>query len=342
MKKIPIEEAIGESLCHDMTAILAGGFKGVRFPRGHVIQAEDLEILRDMGKNHVFVWDPEQDEIHEEDAAIALLKGLKLADTFEVKGPSEGKISLHAKQDGLFIANPTAMREINQIEDWSITSIAAKCPVRNGDLLAAWRIIPLVTQRKNIEAALEIAGKQTLFELKPFKPKRVVILITGNEVYSGRIKDAFAPILTKKLADFPSEIIAIHLLPDDLDRLSSHVEDALSSDLDLVLLTGGMSVDPDDLTPSIIRRYSDQVICRGVPMQPGNMLTVAQAGKTVLMGVPAASMHARYTSLDVFLARFFADDLPDPEEIAEMGIGGLYSPNAREPWPVLSPKELEQ
>lgn len=323
MRKIPVEEAIGQTLCHDLTAILEGGFKGVKFKRGHVIAETDIPELLNMGKYYVFVWDPAADEVHEDDAARALAESLCDA-SIRYTGPVEGKFQFTAAQDGLFVVNRQALRAINSVEDYTVATRPGYTAVREGEKLAGARIVPLVTKRANVEAAVQIAKENSpVLSVRPFLPLKTGVIITGNEVYYGRIQDRFEPVMRKKLPTYGAEILGVVKCPDDLDRISAAVDGFLAQGAELILLTGGMSVDPDDLTPTAIRRTGAKLVTQGVPMQPGNMLMIAYLDKTALVGVPGASLHSPVTSLDVFLPRIFAGLAIQPEDIAAFGEGGF-------------------
>lgn len=323
MKKIRVEDAVGQTLCHDMTAILENGFKGVKFKRGHVVTEEDIPELKNIGKDHIFVWEPQTDEVHEEDAAVALcavLCGENLAQSV----PSEGKITVTAAADGLFCIDSAALRAVNSVPDYTVAVIPNYTPVKAGDTLAGARIVPLVTKRENVDAAVRIAKEHyPVLSVKPFRRLKTGIIITGSEIYYGRIEDAFEPILTEKLRHCGAEKLGCTKCPDDAEMIAAAIAAFQKQGADLILLTGGMSVDPDDVTPTAIRSTGARVAVRGVPMQPGNMLNIAYLGKTVLVGVPGASMHSTITSLDVFLPRIFAGVEITKEEIPGYGEGGL-------------------
>ncbi|MDA8126349.1 MAG: molybdopterin-binding protein [Deltaproteobacteria bacterium] len=323
MRKIRVQDAIGETLCHDMTAILESGFKGVRFKRGHVISAEDIPAMLDMGKFQVFVWEPEADEVHEDDAAMAVTEAM-CGKNVTSSGPTEGKMEIRAASDGLFCLNREALKQMNRVGDYTIACRPGYTRVAKGDLLAGARIIPLVTKRRNVDEAVRIAkANDPVLAVLPFKPLKTGIVITGSEIYHGRIKDAFEPILRAKLAGYGAEILGFRKCPDDLEMILAAIKAFLSSGAELILLTGGMSVDPDDLTPTAIRTSGARLVTQGVPMQGGNMLTMAYLDKTMLIGVPGASMRAPTTSLEVFLPRVFAGIEITEEEIAGYGEGGL-------------------
>lgn len=325
MKKIRTQEAVGMTICHDLTAIMADGFKGVMFPRGYTVKEEDVNRLLDIGKSHLYVWDPEVDEVHEDEASSTLaevLAGVNIA----LSQPVEGKVSLTATCKGLFCVNKEALQKMNEVEDYTVASLPNHVFVQEGTKLVGCRIVPLVTKRERMDEAVAIAKEVSpIFEVKPFKKLKVGVLITGSEIYYGRIQDRFEPILRRILGQYDAEILGFTLCPDDTEFMHDALQEYLAQGAELILLTGGMSVDPDDLTPTVIRESGAEVITHGVPMQPGNMLMIAYVGETALIGVPGASMKAPNTSLDVFLPRVFAGDRITKKEISSYGLGGLCS-----------------
>ena len=323
MKRLPVEHAIGETLCHDMTAIRADGFKGVAFKRGHVIRAEDVPVLLSMGKSHVFVWDPAADEVHEDDAG--LIGALALSGPgITYSGPAEGRYTLTAERDGLFTVNRPALRAFNAVPDYTAATLPTHTPVHAGDRVAGVRIIPLVAAREQVQTieALGIARGPVL-SVRPYAPLRVGIVITGTEVAAGRIKDRFEPILRSKVSDFGGRVFRVTQCPDDISAILRAARSCLAEGADLLLFTGGMSVDPDDLTPTAIRQTGAEVVVQGVPVQPGNMLMLAYLDNIPLIGVPGAAMRGRPTSLDVILPRIFVGDTLTATDFETIGEGGL-------------------
>lgn len=322
IEKIRVEDAVGLPLLHDFTAIMEDGFKGVLFKRGHVVEEYDIEALKDIGKDHIYVGELEADQVHEEDA-IAEISDALFGANIEASDVSEGKINLTSKVKGIFVIDRTLLRKINEIGDYTITCKKSYTKVEEGDRLVGARIVPLWTERRQVEKAKEILESGPIFEVKEFKKLKVGCIITGDEVYYGRIKDAFRPVLREKLAEFDAEVLGYELLPDDEDRLVGTFEKFKDEGADLVIFTGGMSVDPDDITPRAIRKTGAEVIVQGIPMQPGNMLMVARLGDTYLMGVPGASIHSKITSFDFFIPRVFAGIDLKREDFLEMAEGGL-------------------
>lgn len=321
MKKVKVQDAIGMTLCHDITAMV-DGFKGAAFKRGHVITQEDIPKLLDIGKQHVFIWEENASEIHEEDAARRLSQ-MTTVNGAHYGNISEGKIQLFADQDGMFRVDKALLAAVNRIGDITITTLPDHYPVKAGDRLASMRIVPLVTEERQIaEAEALCAGKQ-LYDLRPFKPLKVGIIITGSEIYHGRIKDKFERVARAKLAHYPAEILGVHVCDDELDMIVGAGRALLAEGAELLIFSGGMSVDPDDLTPSAIREMGAEIVSYGVPSQPGNMTLVAYLDETALLGVPGAAISRPTTMFDVLLPQIFCGDPLTKDDLIRLGEGGL-------------------
>lgn len=331
MKKVNVEDAVGMTLCHDITA-MRDGFKGAEFKRGHVIEEADISRLLDIGKRTIFVWEEHAGEIHEDDAARRLAK-MSAIEGARQSGPSEGKILFFAERDGLFRVDAALQREINSIGDITISSMPDHYPVKEGARIASMRIVPLVTQEEQIIHAEKLCEAKKLFALRPYLEKKVGVIITGSEVYSGRIKDKFEPVVREKMKQYPSEIVGITICDDDLDMICNAAKKHLENGADILIFTGGMSVDPDDLTPTAIRRLGAEIITHGVPAQPGNMTLVAYLGDVAILGVPGAAISLPTTIFDVLLPQVFTGDRLTKEELVNLGDGGLCQQCGSCHWP---------
>ena len=321
MKKINVENAIGMELCHDITE-MKDGFKGAAFKRGHIIREEDIPHLLDIGKRTVFVWEPEAGEIHEEDCARRMAAMCPVEGTHYTE-PSEGKVLLFADQRGMFRVNRKLLEKINSIGDITIATLPDHYPVEVGARLASMRIVPLVTKEEQIIEAERLCAEEKLIDLRPYKDKKLGVVITGSEVYTGRIKDKFEPVVRAKMKQYPCEIVGITICDDDLDMIMNASKSLLDQGADCLFFTGGMSVDPDDLTPTAVRLLGAEIISHGVPSQPGNMTMVAYLGEIPILGVPGAAIKMPTTIFDVLLPQVFAGDRITKEELINLAEGGL-------------------
>ena len=321
MKKVEVENAVGLTLCHDITAMF-DGFKGALFKRGHVVQAEDIPRLLDIGKKHVFIWEENAGELHEEDCALRLA-AMAPVEGAHYEGPAEGKMLLKADIRGQLRVDTDLLREVNAIGDITVCTLPDHYPVEPGARLASMRIVPLVTKESQIIEAERLCRDKKLLDLRPYRPRKAGVVITGSEVYSGRIKDKFEPVVRKKLANYPGEIIGVKLCDDDLDMIEAAAKGFLEAGADFLIFTGGMSVDPDDLTPTAIRQLGAEIVTHGVPSQPGNMTLVAYLGSCAILGVPGAAISLPTTMFDVLLPQIYTGDKLTKKELLKLGEGGL-------------------
>lgn len=321
MKKIAVEQAVGMTLCHDITKMV-DGFKGAAFRRGHVICEEDVEELLNIGKKTVFIWEENAGELHEEDCALRMA-AMAPVEGAHYTAPSEGKVLLMADTRGMLRVNTALLQKVNAIGDITISTLPDHYPVEAGARLASMRIVPLVTEEARIIEAEKLCENEKLLDLRPYQHKKIGVIITGSEVYSGRIKDKFEPVVRRKMEHYPSEILGVTICDDDLDMIVNAAKTYLDRGADFLIFTGGMSVDPDDLTPTAIRKLGADIVSHGVPSQPGNMTLVAYLGDVAVLGVPGAAISLPTTIFDVLLPQIFAGDKLTKADLVNLGDGGL-------------------
>lgn len=334
MKQIRTVDAEGAVLCHDITQIIKGVTKDAVFRKGHVVTKEDIPVLLSVGKEQLYVWENEEGMLHENDAA-EILCSLCLGEHMERSQPKEGKIELTAACDGLLNVDRRGLKAVNGFGQMMIASRHGNFAVKKGDKLAGTRIIPLVIEAEKMEAvrkeAMEATGGKPILHLKPFQHKKVGIVTTGNEVFSGRIQDTFTPVIREKLAEFDTEVIAHVIWNDDAQKVTASILEMVEMGADIVICTGGMSVDPDDKTPLAIKNTGARIVSYGAPVLPGAMFLLAymqtdpgrHKNNVVIMGLPGCVMYARRTIFDLVLPRVMADDPVSAEELAGLGEGGL-------------------
>lgn len=317
LKKIRLKDSVGTTLAHDITEIRPGEFKGPAFRKGHTVCDEDICRLEKLGKNHLYLIDLEEDEIHENQAASILAKSLSGEGITWKDAPKEGKINLFARYDGLCTVDTAALAAFNMVDEVMCATIHNHTLVKAGELVAATRAIPLVMKRFPIERAAGIAsGSNGIINVRVLKNARTGVVITGNEVFNGLIEDKFAPILTEKIESLGSEISRVTLAPDDPEKIRLAIGDHLADGCDLILLSGGMSVDPDDVTRKGIMMAGAERVNYGAAVLPGAMFVTATVQGIPLLGIPACGLHHRITVLDLILPRVLAGETIGKKELA--------------------------
>ncbi len=323
MKLCRTEDAVGQVLCHDITQIIPGVVKDAVFRKGHIIREEDIPVLLSVGKEHIYVWENDEKMLHENEAADILYhicKGEGMYGT-DVK---EGKIELIAERDGVLKIDREKLRRVNSLGEMMIASRHGDFPVRKGEKIAGTRVIPLVIEKEKMEKAKEVTEGGPIFWILPYQTKKIGIVTTGSEVYKGRIKDAFTPVLQRKFAEYGMEIKRQLLVGDEHEKITEAIQDMIAEGMDLVVCTGGMSVDPDDRTPLAIKNTGAEIVTYGAPVLPGAMFLLAYAdGNVPILGLPGCVMYAKRTIFDLVLPRILAGEKLTREEFDRLGEGGL-------------------
>lgn len=328
MKLIKTTEAIGQMLCHDMTQILPGQFKGARFKKGHIIQEEDIPVLLSIGKEHIYVWEVNENTLHENEAAEILANLCTHQDpSFSFSEVKEGKIEIIAEVDGVLKIDRKRLFTVNSATEMMIASRHGDTPVKKGDVVAGTRIIPLLIEKEKMEQVENRVNDAPIFTILPYQEKKVGIVTTGNEVYTHRIEDQFTPVVKQKVEEYHATVSGHLYSSDDVEMETDCIRSLLEQGCDMILCTGGMSVDPDDRTPAAIGAVADRVVSYGAPVLPGAMFMVAYRevnGKQIpICGLPGCVMYSKRTIFDILLPRLMADDPITKEEMDGLGEGGL-------------------
>lgn len=322
MRKVKVEEAVGMVLCHDLTKIVPGSFKGRAFKKGHIICEEDIPEMLCLGKEHIYVWECSEGFVHEDEAAerIALAvagRGLMRSE------PAEGKVKLTAAYRGLLKIDVPVVHEINALEQVILSTLHNHSPVEAGEPVGGTRVIPLVVEEEKVNCVEELANKKAVIEVLPFQTMKVGVVTTGSEVYEGRIEDQFGPVVTKKLNNFNCPVIRQIIVPDDPQRIATAIRELVGAGAELLITTGGMSVDPDDVTPAGVKATGAELVTYGAPVLPGAMFMLAYLGDIPVLGLPGCVMYARTTIFDLVLPRVLAGERIKREELTRMGHGGF-------------------
>ena len=323
MKLVKTEDAVGHVLCHDITQIIKGVTKDAVFRKGHVVTEEDIPVLLSVGKENLYIWEKEEGMLHEDEAA-EILRRICQGSGMHPSGVKEGKIELIADIDGVLKIDVEKLNRINSLGEMMIASRHGNFPVRKGDKIAGTRVIPLVIHEDKMKKAEEVAGEEPIFQILPYGKKKVGIVTTGSEVYKGRIQDTFTPVIREKLAEYGITEAKQVICDDDHRMITGAIEEMLAKGCDMVICTGGMSVDPDDRTPLAIRNTGANIVAYGAPVLPGAMFLLAYyQGDIPVMGLPGCVMYSKRTIFDLVLPRIMSGEKLTAEDLNCLGQGGL-------------------
>lgn len=323
MKAVPTEQAIGMMLGHDLTRIVPGESKGPAFRRGHVVRPEDVELLLSMGKEHLYVLEIPPGMVHEEEAAERVARAAA-GPGLELTAPKEGKVEMKAAHDGLLRIDVERLRRINAVGEVQMATGRDRTPVTRGRTVAGTRVTPLLIEAGQVAAAEAVARERgPVVQVLPYRPHRCAIIVTGSEVYKGRIQDRFGPVVRAKLEGWGSQVVIMEKSSDDAAMTAGRIRAAVEAGAELICLTGGMSVDPDDATPGAIRQTGARVVTYGAPVLPGSMMMLAYLDQIPILGLPGAVMHDQVTLFDLIMPRILAGEQLTKADFVELGHGGL-------------------
>ncbi len=323
MKSISVADAVGMVLCHDITEISPGKCKKVAFARGHVVKKEDIEHLLKIGKEHLYIWEEHEGLVHEDDAAYRIAKAISGPNT-TYNNPTEGKINISSSIQGLVKINIPLLDRLNSIPDVTIATTHSMQEVQKSKVIAGTRVIPLVVSETSLKAVEECCqNSEPLISVIPFKPLKIGLVVTGSEVYHGRIKDAFTPVLKNKFNAWNCTLNSWQMTPDEPCETVKAIEEALSQGADFIAVTGGMSVDPDDKTPAAIKEVASEVITYGAPIFPGAMFMLAYKGTVPVVGLPGCVMYHKASILDIIMPWLLAGIRVTKHDILRLAHGGL-------------------
>jgi len=326
MKQIETTKAVGHVLCHDITQIIKGVTKDAIFRKGHIVTEEDIAVLLSMGKDHLFIWEKQEGMLHENEAA-EIVYSICRNDYMSPSPAKEGKINIHADIDGLFKVDVEKLNRINALGEMMIATRHSNFAVKKGDKLAGTRVIPLVIEKEKMDTAVAAAGTKPILQLLPFGHKKAAIVTTGNELFYGRIQDAFGPVIREKLSEFDVDVIGQAIVNDNTEKITRTIIDFIEQGAELIICTGGMSVDPDDTTPSAIKNTGARIISYGAPVLPGAMFLLAYytvKDTTIpVLGLPGCVMYSKRTIFDLILPRIMAGEVLTRDDLSVLGHGGL-------------------
>jgi len=319
--KVPVEKSVGLALAHDITYInKEEGFKGARFKKGHVISQSDVDILKSIGKSYIYKLIPNKDDIHEDDFAIEIAPYIAGKNVFYDKSPSEGKINFYSAINGLLKIDKNKLFKINAISDLSLPCIHNNFACNENKTIAAFRIIPLYTNKKVLEKSKKIL-ETPIFNVIAYSVKTINAIITGNEIYYGLRKDLFKSHIESKLKKYGYTINDYKIVPDNAKAISEALNQLKTADL--VFVCGGSSVDPDDVTKQSLSKAKVKFVFKSNPIQPANNLSIGYLENTTICVVPAGSLYYKASALDIFLPRLLAKDHIDKKELKFYSEGGL-------------------
>ena len=331
---VPLAQAMGKRLGHDLTA--ADGSRPLR--KGRILTAEDVELLRSLGRSVVYVAEPGPDDI-EEDAAALRLARAAAGDGLALTEAAVGRICLRATAAGILRVDTVRVLRINQIDGVAVATLPAHAVVREEQMAATIKIIPFALPEAAVRAAENAAAEGgPLLRLDRLTPRNVSLILSGAGASQGRVRNAFEAPLRTRVEALGSTLQAIDYAPLDEEMGEATMAEALrrhvAAGATLVLLAGETGVvDRHDLIPRAIERAGGEIGCFGAPVDPGNLLLIGRLGAASILGLPGCARSPQRNVVDLVLPRMVAGERLGREDIAALGHGGLCEDVAERPMP---------
>jgi len=322
LKRVKAEEAVGMILGYDVTQVIPGLKKGPVFKKGHRIREEDIKVFLDTGNEYIWVIDLKEGELHEDEAAMELAKSVS-GENLRFESGGEGRVLIKAERDGLLKVERDLLEELNFRGDFVLSTLRNNTPCKEGDLVGVAKVIPLIIREEELKWVKERFSERKVLYLKPYRQRKAGIIVTGDEVYFGRIKDGFDQQVLPKLKEYGVTVFKKLVLPDDPQKIAQAIRELIKEGCDLLILTGGLSVDPGDVTREGVKLAGASILNYGAPVVPGTNFLYALLDEVDILGLPACVYYNRRTVFDVVLPRILASERLSREEIRRLGYGGL-------------------
>ena len=330
---VPLEQALGKRLGHDLVA--PDGSRALR--KGRILTSEDVALLRSLGRSVVYVAEPAADDIDEDAAALRLARAV-LGEGLALTDATAGRISLKAEAAGILRTDRARVRRLNEIEGVALATLPEDSAVRAGQTVAALKVIPFTLPEAAVRAGEASAEGGPLLRLDRLRPRSVTLVLSGAAAARERVLRGFEGPLRARVEALGSSIRAVDYVTVEeetgeaalADVLRRHVE----AGAELIILAGETAImDRHDLVPRAVARAAGEVVCFGAPVDPGNLLLVAQIGATAVLGLPGCARSPQRNVVDLVLPRVLAGERLDRRKIAALGHGGLCEDVAERPMP---------
>ena len=319
MKTVRTQDAVGMPLAHDLTQIIPGEFKGARFKKGHIVAEEDIPVMLSMGKENLFVLELGEHDVHEDEAGKRIAQAAA-GSNIKLNPKGEGKVELNAACRGILRVDEQKLLELIDDDEVMFAAIQGNQLVEEGQLIAGTRVIPLYVDEKTVARAEAV---QDIVHIDPMKPAKVGIVTTGSEIYHGRIQDKFGDILRRKFGALGCTVTEQLFADDDEEMIADRIQELKQKGAEMIAVTGGMSVDPDDRTPAGIRRAGVDIITYGAPVLPGAMFLLGYLDDVPVVGLPGCVMYHGASVFELVVPRLLAGERMQRKDIKLLGHGGL-------------------
>ncbi len=328
-----VEQAAGKILGHNLSAM--DGRRGLR--KGRRLDADDLTLLRQAGRNTVYVAELEQGDVPEDAAALRIASALS-GPGLSLSGPAAGRVNLRSDWLGVLRVAVTGLDSLNELEGITLATLPSHSTIKPNQIAGTVKVIPFALSADLVRQAEELArDRGPLLRVEKLEPRKVGLILLATAETRGRIQTQFAP-LKERIEALGSQLARIdHVDPGEdaaESELASALESQLKAGLELIVLAGESAImDRADLAPRAAERIGGRVECVGAPVDPGNLLMLAYLGQVPVLGAPGCARSRKLNIVDWVLPRLLAGEHLTRSDIVAMGHGGLLDDQPERPMP---------
>ena len=333
---VAVSEAEGSVAVH---SIRQGGLV---LKKGTLIGKGEIAALRAAGIAEIVVARIEPGDVSE-DAAAAEIAAAVAGEGVHVERAFTGRANLFAETAGVLVVDKDAIHRLNQVDE-SITfaTLAAYKPVVAGEMIATVKIIPFAVAEKARDAALAVAeAARPLVRIAPYRIRKIGVVSTVLPGLAGKVIDKTLKVTQERLAPAGATIVAERRVPHEQRALARAMEEVLGEGAELVIVFGASAIaDRRDVIPAAVEAIGGRIEHFGMPVDPGNLLLIAQARGHPVLGAPGCARSPKENGFDWVLMRLLAGLEVPRAAITGMGVGGLLMEIVTRPQPRAEPPAI--
>jgi molybdenum cofactor cytidylyltransferase len=316
--EIDVTTAQGAILAHSVRA------DGVSFKKGRVLSSADVADLKLAGVSRVFAARIDDCDVHE-DVAAALLADAVCGDGVVRQTAATGRANIYSSHDGIVLVDAGLVRALNRLhEAVTLATLTPFQAVKAGQMVATVKIIPFSAPAGIVEEAAQLAGSGALLSVVPFKPHKAGLVLTRTAGMKKSLLQKSASVIRDRLERHGSELGEVIEVEHTIIGVARGIRQLKASGHDPVLVFGASAiVDRGDVVPAGLEAAGGQIVHLGMPVDPGNLLLLGRLEDGSVIGVPSCARSPKLNGFDWVLGRVLAGIDVRPQDIMDMGAGGL-------------------
>jgi molybdenum cofactor cytidylyltransferase len=326
---VPVAEAEGGIAVHSIRKA------GLVLKKGTVVGPAEVAALRAAGVGEIVVARLEPGDVSEDEAAAEIAAAVA-GEAVRVDRAFTGRANLFAEEPGVLVVDKTAIDCLNLIDEAvTFATLPAFKPVVAGEMIATVKIIPFAVAGAVRDATVAVARSKTpLVRVAPYHIRKVGVVSTVLPGLATKVIEKTLTVTAERLKPAGAAIVAERRVPHEQAAIAKAIEEVLCEGAELVLVFGASAIaDRRDAIPAAVAAIGGEVEHFGMPVDPGNLLLLAQVRGKPVLGAPGCARSPKENGFDWVLMRLLAGVAVPRETIAAMGVGGLLMEIVTRPQP---------